>query len=141
MLAFADVAVTVSDARASARWWSEKLGFATHTVGPPDGHATLVAPPGDRFLVHLCEGFAPVEPGNTGIAFVTDDFRADVARLENAGVRIVERSEERGASVKLADPDGNVYWLIGVPAEFLRAQTALRAPKGRSKKSMSTRRP
>ena len=39
----------------------------------------LVAPPGDRFILHLCEGFAPLEPGDTGIAFLTDDMAATVA--------------------------------------------------------------
>lgn len=143
MLAFADVAVTVSDAPESARWWNEKLGFAIHTIGPPGSHAVVVAPPGDRFLLHLCEKFEPVDPGNTGIAFVTDDLAADVARLEKGGVEIVERAEDGGATVKFADPDGNVFWLIGVPAEFIRAQVSLRAPETSSspeKRSKTARR-
>ena len=144
MLAFADVAVSVSDAQVSARWWNQKFGFATHTIGPPGSHAVVVAPPGDRFLLHLCEKFEPVDPGNTGIAFVTDELAHEVARLEQGGVEIVERAEDGGATVKFADPDGNVYWLIGVPTEFIRAQVALRAPEPpprRSKKSRSGRRP
>lgn len=59
MLALADVAVVVSDAKASAKWWVKNLGFATFTVGGEGGHAILVAPPGERFVLHLCEGFAP----------------------------------------------------------------------------------
>jgi catechol 2,3-dioxygenase-like lactoylglutathione lyase family enzyme len=143
MLAFADVAVTVSDAQDAAQWWYEKLGFATHTIGPPGSHAVVVAPPGDRFLLHLCEKFEPVDPGNTGIAFVTDDLAADVARLEKGGVEIVERAEDGGATVKFADPDGNVYWLIGVPTEFIRAQVGRRAPEKplrSAQKSKSARR-
>jgi catechol 2,3-dioxygenase-like lactoylglutathione lyase family enzyme len=140
MLAFADVAVTVTDAQASAEWWNEKLGFAIHTIGPPGSHAVVVAPPGDRFLLHLCEKFEAVEPGNTGIAFVTDDLIADVKTLEAAGVEIVERSDDGGSTVKFADPDGNVFWLIGVPTEFIRSQTELRAPEIVAKKSRATRR-
>jgi catechol 2,3-dioxygenase-like lactoylglutathione lyase family enzyme len=128
MLAFADVAVTVTDAEISARWWKEKLGFATHTIGPPGSHAVMVAPPGDRFLLHLCENFEKVDPGNTGIAFVTDDLKAAVEQLERSGVRFVEKAEDGGSTVKFADPDGNIFWLIGVPKEFLRAQLDLRAP-------------
>jgi len=129
MLAIADVAVMVRSAQESARWWTEKVGFEVHTIGPPGGHAVMVAPPGDRFVLHLCEGFAPLEPGNTGIAFVTDEIEALVARMEAAGVVFSEplRTQGLGGTAKFADPDGNIFWLIGAPTKFIREQSARRA--------------
>jgi catechol 2,3-dioxygenase-like lactoylglutathione lyase family enzyme len=130
MIVLADVAVTVRDARARARWWNETMGFAVHTIGPPDGHAVVVAPPWERFVLHLCEGFAPLEPGNTGIAFVTDELEALAGRMRAHGVRFPEpvARTEFGGSAKFEDPDGNVFWLLGAPSEFVRAEAARRAP-------------
>ena len=129
MIALADVAVTVSNAERTARWWVENLGFAVHTI-PGSGHAMLVAPPGDRFVLHLCEGFEPVEPGNSGIAFVTDDFDGCVRRLQAAGVPFPEPPTRVawGGSAKFADPDGNVFWLMEAPTAFIRAERARKAP-------------
>ena len=130
MIALADCAVAVSDAKAAARWWQESLGFAVHVVGGGD-HAVMVAPPGDRFLLHLCEGFEEVQPGNSGIAFVTDDIDRVVRRMRAAGVSFPEplQKEAWGARAKFADPDGNVYWLLGAPSTFVRKETSLRAPR------------
>lgn len=129
MLALADFAVTVTDAKVTARWWQETFGFGVHTVGDAGGHSVLVAPPGERFLLHLCEGFEPVEPGNTGIAFMTDAFDDLVHRMEAAGVRFTDppRKEDWGGSAKFADPDGNIFWLLGAPREFIEREIAQRA--------------
>jgi len=133
MLAIADVAVTVSNAKTAAQWWKEKLGFETYTVGQAGGHALMVAPPGERFLLHLCEGFEAVEPGNTGIAFVTDDLEGLVKRMESAGVVFPAplQKEEWGGMAKFADPDGNVFWLLGAPTAFIRRETRRHAPAAR----------
>ena len=130
MIALADVAVVVSSAKASAAWWTKNLGFATTTVGGGRGHAVLVAPPGERFVLHLCEGFAPLEPGDTGIAFVTDDMDGLTARMLRGGVEFPEppRKETWGTMAKFADPDGNFFWLLGVPTRFVRATLGSRAP-------------
>ena len=140
MLALADFAITVADARMSAEWWHEKLGFETHTIGGPRGHAVLVAPPGDRFLMHLCEGIEPVEPGNTGVAFMTDDLPAQVARMVAARVRFSETiiKDGFGGSAKFVDPDGNLFWLVGAPTEFVRRERSRRATEGRSPRSVRT---
>jgi catechol 2,3-dioxygenase-like lactoylglutathione lyase family enzyme len=129
MIALADCAVTVSDTRKATDWWVEKLGFAVHKVGSGD-HSVMVAPPGDKFVLHLCAGFEPVEPGNTGIAFMTDDIDGLVARMEARGVQFPEplRKESWGAIAKFSDPDGNVFWLLGAPSSFVRAAAKLRAP-------------
>lgn len=129
VLAVADVAVTVTNARAAARWWEENLGFQTFTLDGKTGHAVMVAPPGDRYLLHLCEGFAPLDPGNTGIAFMTDDIDALVRRMVAGGVRFPEplQKQEWGAMAKFDDPDGNVFWLLGAPARFIRDSLSKRA--------------
>jgi catechol 2,3-dioxygenase-like lactoylglutathione lyase family enzyme len=129
MIALADVAVVVSNAKDSADWWKKSLGFATVTVGGT-GHAVLVAPPGERFVLHLCEGFAPLEPGDTGIAFVTDDIDATVDRMIQRSVRFPEplRKETWGKMAKFADPDGNIFWLLGASTAMVRATLSSRAP-------------
>jgi catechol 2,3-dioxygenase-like lactoylglutathione lyase family enzyme len=128
MIVVSDVAVTVKDAKASARWWEEKLGFSSHTVGPPGSHAVMVAPAGDRFVLHLCEGFAPVDPGNTGIGFVTDEIDPLVERMVAGGVEFPVPLEGGavGKRAQFADPDGNIFWLIGAPTPFIREHTGLR---------------
>jgi predicted enzyme related to lactoylglutathione lyase len=129
MIRLADFAVTVTDAQATARWWQEKLGFGTFTLGKPGTHPIMVSPPGERFLLHLCEGFDTVEPGNTGIAFVTDEIEALVRRMEAGGVDFPQplKKEPWGASAKFADPDGNIFWLMGAPSEFIRKASENRA--------------
>jgi predicted enzyme related to lactoylglutathione lyase len=138
MIAIADVAVVVSDAKASAKWWEENLGFSSYTIGGT-GHATLVAPPGDRFVLHLCEGFAPLEPGNTGIAFVTDEMDAMVARMAQGGVEFPEppKKEKWGAMAKFADPDGNIFWLLEAPTSMVRDTLNSRAPSRKRASSKS----
>jgi catechol 2,3-dioxygenase-like lactoylglutathione lyase family enzyme len=130
VIAIADVAVVVSSAKKSAKWWVKNLGFDTYTIGG-SGHAVLIAPPGDRFVLHLCEGFAPLEPGDTGIAFVTDGMDATVARMTKGGVRfpVPPKKEPWGTMAKFADPDGNIFWLLEVPTSMVRATLSLRAPK------------
>ncbi len=128
MLALADVSVVVSNAKNSARWWTKNLGFATLTIGGT-GHAIMVAPPGDRFVLHLCEGFAALEPGNTGIGFVTDDLDRLAARMTKGQVEFTEppHKETWGKMAKFADPDGNVFWLFEGPAALVRATLKSRA--------------
>jgi catechol 2,3-dioxygenase-like lactoylglutathione lyase family enzyme len=144
MLAIADVAVVVSNAKASAKWWVKNLGFATMTIGGGSGHAVLVAPPGDRYILHLCEGFAPLEPGDTGIAFVTDQMDRTVARMQKASVRfpVPVREEKWGKMAKFADPDGNIFWLLEVPTGMVRDTLRSRAPmrKPPSKRPVRRRR-
>lgn len=129
MFAIADVAVVVSDAKASAKWWNEKLGFVVHTM-PGTGHGILVAPPGERLILHLCEGFAPVEPGNSGIAFVTEGIETRVHQMKAAGVAFPEplTKAEWGGMAKFADPDGNIFWLFETPTARVQATLKSRAP-------------
>ncbi|MGI0054711.1 MAG: VOC family protein [Thermoplasmata archaeon] len=141
MLALADVAIVVSDAKATARWWRKHLGFRTFTIAGGRGHAVLVAPPGERFVLHLCEGFAPVDPGDSGIAFVTDEIEGLTRRMERAGVVLSEplRKEAWGSMAKFADPDGNIFWLLGVPTGMVKA--TLRSTAAKATARSRARRP
>ena len=130
MIALSDCAVAVSNANEVAKWWTEKLGFAVHRVGTGK-HAIMVAPPGDRFILHLCEGFEQVGPGNTGVAFVTDDIVTPVRKVESGGVRFPTplKKESWGRMAKFEDPDRNVYWLLEVSASFIRKEVGRIAPR------------
>ncbi len=123
MIALADCAITVTNARESARWWNENLGFAVHTVGNGT-HAVMVAPPGDSFVLHLCEGYAPIEPGNTGVAFVTDAIEPLVRRMQAGGVEFPTplKKGPGGSMAMFADPDGNVFWLFEMSTAFIRRE-------------------
>ncbi len=133
MLVLADVAVSVANKEASAEWWRTKIGFGVHTLEGA-AHAVLVAPPGDRFVIHLCEEFEPVSPGNTGIAFVTDDLKGTVRRLRARGVAFAElpQQENGGRMAKFTDPDGNIFWLLGAPTGFVERAFSLRAAPPRA---------
>jgi catechol 2,3-dioxygenase-like lactoylglutathione lyase family enzyme len=142
VLALADVAVVVSDAKGSADWWKRHLGFASHRIGGAESHAVL-GPPGERLVLHLCEGIAPLEPGDTGIAFVTDGIEELVERMARNGVAFPEplREEAWGKRAKFADPDGNIFWLLGVPTSFVRSTLELRAPASEGVRPPRARRP
>lgn len=148
VVAVADVAVTVTNAKEAAKWWEKNLGFASFTIDGKTGHAVMVAPPGDRYVLHQCEGFEAVDPGNTGIAFMTDEIEALVARMTAGGVRFPEPLQklEWGAMAKFADPDGNVFWLMGAPTKFVREAMVHRArsvsipPPRRTPKGVGSRR-
>jgi len=142
MIALADCAVVVSNAQEAARWWNEKLGFGVHTVGGGE-HGIMVAPPGDRFVLHLCGGLEEAAPGNTGIAFMTDEIEGLVERMTAAGVEFPEPLQKQswGGMAKFADPDGNIYWLLGAPSTFVRREARRRAPStGRIRPSPKARR-
>src|SRR5271170_3466854 len=142
MIALADVAVMVSNAKTTARWWKKNLGFASYTIGG-SGHALLVAPPGERFVLHLCEGFAPLEPGDTGIAFLTDEMDSTVARMVKGAVRfpVPAKKEAWGQMAKFADPDGNIFWLFEASPRMVRATQRSRAARPERPSTKSRARP
>jgi hypothetical protein len=123
------MAVAVSDAERSARRWKESVGFVVRTL-PGSGHGVLVASPGDRFILHPCDGIEAVDPGNSGIAFITDGIEEGVSRMAKTGVTVVEplRRGSGRASAKFEHPDGKTFWLFGVPTDFVRRTMRSRAP-------------
>jgi len=109
MLRFDDVAVVVSNAKRSAKWFSTKLGFK---IRSQDGHWVTVQPPGSSVVLHLCESKRR-ERGNTGIGFMAADVAATVKRLRKKGVRFTRPATETewGTFAMFVDPDGNEFWI------------------------------
>src|SRR5881409_1933820 len=70
MMRLTTIALVVSDAKKSAKWYTEKLGFE---IREHQGHWITVAPKTENIAFHLCEGFYPLEPGNSGISFTAKD--------------------------------------------------------------------
>lgn len=102
------VAVMVSDAKKSAKWYHEKLGFDTSTE---DDHWVTAWPKGAGWKLHLCEG--KLEPGNTGIGLYSNDVKETVAELKKKGVKFARdyTKTEWGEIAQFEDPDGNVIWV------------------------------
>lgn len=107
----ATIALVVSDAKKSAKWYREKLGFE---IRDHQGHSITVGPKKENLAFHLCEGLYALEPGNTGIAFTTKDAKQEEAALRKVGVEFTTPTtkEDWGTYAMFKDPDGNEFWLI-----------------------------
>jgi catechol 2,3-dioxygenase-like lactoylglutathione lyase family enzyme len=110
---YTDVAVVVSDAQKAKEWYVDKLGFK---VVLDKGHVICVSPnvKGGSLVLHLCGGFAPIEPGNAGIGFTADDFEKTCEELGAKGVKFSTQptNEDGFKSAKFLDLDGNEFWLF-----------------------------
>lgn len=102
------VAVVVSDAKKSAKWFEAELGFGSSV----HGHWVLVWPKGSVTKIHLCEG--KPDPGNTGIAFYVKGAAKLAEKMKAKGVRFTNdvKKTDWGTNGSFADVDGNEYWLI-----------------------------
>jgi len=105
------IALVVSNAKESAKWYREKLGWE---VKSQEGHWVTVAPKNAPFVFHLCEKFFPLEPGITGFAFTTKELAKDVKNLEAKGVKFTQpmTKEDWGTHANFVDPDGNEWEII-----------------------------
>jgi catechol 2,3-dioxygenase-like lactoylglutathione lyase family enzyme len=105
------IAVVVSDAKKSAKWYVEKLGFEFREH---QGHWITVGPKNENLAFHLCEGFYPLEPGNSGISFLSKDVKKEEAALRKAGVEFSTPTtkEDWATYAMFKDPDGNAFYLI-----------------------------
>ena len=103
------VAVMVSDAKKSAKWYKEKLGFNTSV----EEHWVTVWPKGSTWKLHLCEG--KLEPGNQGIGFYSEDLEKTVSALKKKGVSFSKdySKSEWGEVAAFDDPDGNTFTCMG----------------------------
>jgi catechol 2,3-dioxygenase-like lactoylglutathione lyase family enzyme len=107
-----DVAVMVSDAKKSAKWYKDKLGFSVSV----EDHWVTAWPKGATWKLHLCEG--KLEPGNTGIGLYSEDVKKTVDALKKKGVKFSRdyTKTEWGENAMFDDPDGNVLWIsAGAP--------------------------
>lgn len=120
------VAIVVSDRRKAIPWYRDVLGLPVAYIGPnsedapPDasgtpedpGHWIELGPGRPRTRVHLCQMGGRTEPGPTGITFLTDDIRAEYARLRSLGVRFLGPPEAMDWGewlCQFVDPDGNEF--------------------------------
>jgi len=107
------VPVLVKDAKKSARWYKEKLGFESSV----QGHWVAVWPKGSRTVIHLCERcdeWGSDSPGgNTGISLKADDKKKAYQELRAKGVEFeVELTTAPwGTYAVFKDPDGNGIWI------------------------------
>jgi catechol 2,3-dioxygenase-like lactoylglutathione lyase family enzyme len=121
------VAVVVSDRRKALQWFKDVLGLPVAYVGPaePDSNPSVQGSPDNpghwielgserpMTRIHLCElEDHRVEPGPTGITFLTDNILAEYERLKLKGVRFMNspREMEWGEWLcEFLDPDGNEF--------------------------------
>ena len=107
------VAVLVKDAKKSAEWYRDVLGFEAIL----QGHWVAVRPKNSETFIHLCEkcdeweGDSP--GGNTGIGFQSDDKQRTYAELKAKGVEFKQdlATEWFGTYAIFNDPDGNEFWM------------------------------
>ena len=105
------VALVVSDAKKSARWYGEKLGFK---VSLEDEHWITVWPEGAQWKIHLCQSDEyRIEPGNSGIGLYCEDIDSEYEELKSKDVKFSREltREPWGSFAMLEDPDGNEIWL------------------------------
>lgn len=102
------IAVMVSDAKKSAKWYADKLGFETSI----DDHWVTASPKGANWKLHLCEG--DLEPGNTGIAVYTEDLKGTLAEFKKKGAKISMpyTKTQWGEMGQVEDLDGNQIWVF-----------------------------
>ncbi len=102
------IAVMVSDAKKTAKWFEDKLGFRSSL----HGHWVVVWPEGSSAKMHLCEG--DPDPGNTGIAFYEKDAAKAAEKMKAKGVKFTKevKKEPWGTEGMFSDPDGNEYYIM-----------------------------
>lgn len=113
--AVVSVAVLVNDAKKSAEWYHDKLGFETSI----QGHWVEVKPKGSTSVIHLCEKCedwgTDLPGGQTGIFIKSDDKENTYNEMKKKGVEFaVELQEAPWGGGKYAifkDPDGNQFWM------------------------------
>ncbi len=110
--------VMVSNKAQAIDWYTKKLGMQRRPES--EGHWVVMGMSSGGSL-HLCETEFPgsaLEPGNTGILLNVDDLKATVEQLRSTGVKIATdiTVEPWGTYAMIADPDGNIFWLMQLPS-------------------------
>lgn len=121
------VAVVVSNRAKALQWFMEVLGLPVAYIGPAEpssnpsiqgppenpGHWIELGPGRPMTRIHLCElQDHRVEPGPTGITFLTDNILGEYERLKAKGVRFMSfpKQMEWGECLcQFLDPDGNEF--------------------------------
>jgi len=121
------VAVVVSNRHNALKWYHDTLGLRLAYIGPPQsntdpkvqgtaenaGHWIELGPNRPLTRLHLCElADHKIEPGQTGITFLTDDICGEYERLKAKAVkfRYPPRKMDWGEWLcSFQDPDGNEF--------------------------------
>jgi catechol 2,3-dioxygenase-like lactoylglutathione lyase family enzyme len=121
------VAIVVSNRKKALGWYRDVLGLPAAYIGPnepgadpntqgsPDnpGHWIELGPGRPLTRIHLCElPNHQVEPGPTGITFLTNDIHTDYDRLISNAVHFLYAPKlmEWGEWLcEFTDPDGNQF--------------------------------
>lgn len=121
------VAVVVSNRRKALQWFRDVLGLPVAYIGPaePDSNPSVQGSPDNpghwielgsgrpMTRIHLCElEDHRVDPGPTGITFLTDNILAEYQRLKLKGVRFMNSPKEMEWGEWLCqflDADGNEF--------------------------------
>jgi catechol 2,3-dioxygenase-like lactoylglutathione lyase family enzyme len=114
---FTSVAVVVSDRQRAVQWYTQTLGL--QHLADID-HWQTVGEKGRTGELHICQvseydDKAPLEPGNTGIAFrLSGDFVAACDALKARGVEftVPATKADWGWWAMIKDPDGNELCLV-----------------------------
>ena len=113
---FLSVGVVVSDRKKAVEWYTKKFGL--DRLDDMD-HWQTVGRKGAGGKIHICQvsefdDKAPLEPGNSGIAFaLSGDFVAACQALMDQGVTFATPPTkfEWGWGASVTDPDGNEIYL------------------------------
>jgi lactoylglutathione lyase len=121
------VAMVVSDRRKALQWFTEVLGLEVAYIGAAEaspkssvqgspenlGHWIELGPGRPMTRIHLCESEDHrVEPGPTGITFLTDNILCEYERLRARGVRFINSPKQMEWGEWLCEflePDGNEF--------------------------------
>ncbi len=109
------VAVLVNDAKKSAEWYHDKLGFEVSI----QDHWVTVKPKGSTSVLHLCEKNddwgKDLPGGQTGIFIQSDDKEKTYNEMKSRGVEFsIELQKTPWGEGKYAifkDPDSNLFWM------------------------------
>jgi catechol 2,3-dioxygenase-like lactoylglutathione lyase family enzyme len=128
-------ALSVADARASAKWYQDKLGLAIVMDAPKQDRNTVIVLEGGGLVVELIQNddakpLASVAPATQGNGFlvygmvktgvVVSDFDATLAKLRERGVPLAfgpfpAKGNQR-ANFAIRDNAGNLIQVFGRPA-------------------------
>jgi len=129
MLSIGDIHIYVHDFNLALRFWADGLGLKVveKEVSPASAFALLESPAGGPAIRLFggaepwAEGTRPALGTRPTIRFdvVTSDFDATLVRLIENGGRQLDEIERYGGwrVVTIADPDGNTFDLLEVPAD------------------------
>ncbi|MCI4365901.1 MAG: VOC family protein [Thermoplasmata archaeon] len=114
---FSSVAVVVSDRKRSVKWYTESFGLDHLT---DMDHWQTVGEKGRPGELHICQvseydDKAPMEPGNSGIAFrLRGNFVAACEQLKARGVdfAVPATKSDWGWWAMVKDPDGNEICVV-----------------------------